>query len=127
MTEQQNDIQRARDVLAKWRTSQSWFPGPWGVRNEQPGRANWSDVVFDQQGDSLFTYDEEVGDEFSPTHDAGTDPTVARLIVGTAGDPDLLDAIDRVLRLASNEGGAFHEAAAPFASAILAADERMSA
>lgn len=125
-----NEIQKARDVLAKWRKSQAWFPGPWAIRNEQPGRANWSDVIFDKHGDSLFTHDEEGGDEFSPTHDAGTDPTVAMLIVGTAGNPDLLDAIDAMLRIADTrmarrEEPAFILHADRIAAAIIAADERM--
>lgn len=77
------DIQRARDVLKKW-------------RKKARGTVTY-------RGGNM------------------------ELIVGTAGNPDLLDAIDRVLRLAYIEGGAFHEAAAPFAAAILAADERMSA
>lgn len=87
-----SDIQKARDVLAKWREKST--PGQWQVN------LIWSlGMVWDD----------------------------AMLTVGTAGNPDLLDAIDRVLRLAYVEGGAFHDSAAPIAAAIVAANGRMSA
>lgn len=85
------DIQKARDVLAKWREA-----------------AN--------QGDP----DAWVAD----TNDA-------HLIVGTAGNPELLDAIDYLLEAAtihesrSNWSGAIPHAER-IAAAILAADERMN-
>jgi hypothetical protein len=127
------DIQQARDVLAKWKKAQGWFPGPWAVRNEQPGRTGWADVIFDAEGDSLFTYDGPDGDEFSPTHDANTDPGVARLIVGTAGNPDLLDALDTLLKVAHewkhgapNKNVMLVKHAERLAAAIITADERMS-
>ncbi|UXZ57056.1 hypothetical protein [Curtobacterium sp. Arg-1] len=110
------DIQQARDVLAKWREDAT--AGQWVVdldRGESFGAVDTPDVYSESNADSVVLPAGTVAEHDIP------------LIVGTAGNPDLLDAIDRVLRLADIEGGAFHDAAAPFAAAILSADERMSA
>ncbi|PYY59983.1 hypothetical protein DEJ17_06335 [Curtobacterium sp. MCSS17_011] len=51
-----------------------------------------------------------------------------RLIVGTAGNPELLDAIDGLLEAAERyTPGTFRVRAERIAAAIIAADERMSA
>lgn len=82
-----SDIQKARDVLKKWRDSEPLDIATFGPLDEP-------------------------------------------LIVGTAGDPDLLDAIDMMLGVAIIEAGKnmhFDHVAKRIATAILAADERMSA
>lgn len=97
------DIHRARDVLQRWRDdSDGSSPGTWRV----DATASIFPTVRDQNrgevAESLLSED-------------------ARLIVGTAGNPDLLDAVDVVLCQ-----GTF-EIANRFAAAILSADERMRA
>ncbi|WIE65918.1 hypothetical protein DEI99_005110 [Curtobacterium sp. MCLR17_036] len=123
-----SDIQQARDVLAKWRERAT--EGPWRV----------IDGVYSQEG---MTYD---GSQIEAEHemvamdhqDLDCGPVAplgyadARLIVGTAGNPDLLDAIDEMLRIADTrmarrEEPAFVLHADRIAAAIIAADERMSA
>lgn len=128
------DIQRARDVLAKWRTATTKPLSnayPWTIQHEQAGRANWSDVIVDRDGDWLFDYTDP-DDELELAHKGSADPDVVRLIVGTAGNPDLLDALDALLVASAEFVGRFPEGAATFsgpawdlAAAIIAADERM--
>lgn len=92
--ENNNQIQQARDVLAKWRAT----PQP------RLAMVNVMAQALDTESD-------------------------ARLIVGTAGNPDLLDAIDGLLELATDGGPApaTTRAYAGFiAAAIIAADERMT-
>jgi hypothetical protein len=50
----------------------------------------------------------------------------ARLIVGTAGNPDLLDAINDALDMADALDGTAYGVAERLADAIIAADERMT-
>jgi uncharacterized protein YjlB len=100
-----NSIQQARDVLAKWR-----------------------------DGDVLLWHCDEHGTVLDSTGAAvviGATEGDARLIVGTAGNPELLDAIDLLL-----EAGVIHESrghysgstphAERIAAAVIAADERMT-
>ena len=87
-----SDIQKARDVLAKWREKAS--VGSWSVDHVAELRA---------QRDG-------------------------RLIVGTAGNPELWEALDEGLR----QYGKMPDRSIPtfinrIAAAIVAADERMSA
>lgn len=101
-----SEIQDARDVLAKWRdverNSESWRVEPAG---------GFATVRDDQNGEVARAV---LGDD-------------ATLIVGTAGNPDLLDAIDFLLR--AYDGYSPHHHARmnvdPLAAAIIAADERM--
>lgn len=102
-----SEIQDARDVLAKWR--------------KDPSSASaWE--AFDSPG---FEKHIAAGDRgYLGSIDDETD---AELIVGTAGNPDLLDAIDNVLQVADRPGGsgALRHHGAYLAAAIIAADERM--
>ncbi|MCS6578225.1 hypothetical protein [Curtobacterium poinsettiae] len=100
------DIQRARDVLAKWRKETTL--GPWQVNRPTP-------EIIGQRADYVG--------EVKWLADL-------RMIVGTAGNPDLLDAIDGVLAAADLVGRwetEFLAHANRLAVAIIAADERMSA
>lgn len=117
-----SDIQKARDVLAGWRNQA--LPGPW---SKEPD-TDWEGVAQAAitTGNGALTWDDHGGDVFSP----GT----ARLIVGTAGNPESLDADDALLALAleygdlpSGNGSRFIALAKRKAAAIIAADERMSA
>ncbi|WP_065962413.1 hypothetical protein [Curtobacterium sp. UCD-KPL2560] len=124
------DIQAARDVLTKWRERAT--EGPWNV----------IDGVYSQEG---MTYD---GSQIEAEHemvamdhqDLDCGPVAplgysdARLIVLTAGNPDLLDAIDHLLRhheivrrgskITLSTTGRLIES---LAATIVAANERMSA
>lgn len=98
------DIRRARDVIAKWRDSAT--PGQWedyGAYIAVPGYVVANGTARD-----------------------------VPLIVGTAGNPDLLDAIDKMLASAdrsapTTEWGdhGLRIAGQRIAAAIIAADERM--
>lgn len=105
-----SDIQKARDVLAKWRKDSS-------------SAAAWQ--VFDSPG---FEKHIAAGDRgYIGSIDDDTD---ADLIVGTAGNPALWDAIDVVLAWAQEAGPApvlGRYEVKGMAAAIVAADERMSA
>lgn len=110
------DIQKARDVLAKWRKQAP--VGPWRVTEQG---------FADQRGHEHIQ---------APYYDLKIDPMVAALIVGTAGNPDLLDAIDALLAEALTVAMVepvtvatlvVQNIAATIAAAIIAADERMSA
>lgn len=128
------EIQQARDVLEKWRERAT--EAPWRV----------IDGVYSQEG---MTYD---GSQIEAEHemvamdhqDLDCGPVAplgyadARLIVGTAGNPELLDAIDWLLAatVASYEAWGNRVGqytvdkdghAARIAAAIVAADEQMSA
>lgn len=100
------DIQKARDVLAKWR-DEAASPLPWTLDDETGAVDDAGDVIVGlasrEVAGSAYLYP---GDD--------------RLIVGTAGNPDLLDAIDELLAVRPSHA---HFVAA----AIIAADERMSA
>lgn len=103
-----NDIQRARDVLAKWRRLAT--PAPWRISAAEP---RW---VWGSESGA------EVGDLVQGRLDG-------ELIVGTAGNPDLLNAIDLMLDAGSRywEGNPIRQHAQRIAASIIAADERMSA
>ncbi|MBT1542444.1 hypothetical protein KK103_11780 [Curtobacterium flaccumfaciens pv. flaccumfaciens] len=108
------DIQRARDVLAKWRKESS--PGNWVAGGE-----GYRDLIWNPQHPNLH-----------PAL-AAVEEGDMHLIVGTAGNPDLLDAIDNMLRWVTafntkyDVSREFGHYTASIAAAILAADERMSA
>lgn len=126
------DIQQARDVLAKWRagvTGPIHTNLPWTVQNATPGRKNWDDVLVDADGDWVFSYDEESPgqDEMLTWNRPGSaDPAAVRLIVGTAGNPDLLDALGHMLDQAPYEQLTYQVDVARIAAAIIAADKRMT-
>lgn len=105
-----SDIQQARDVLAKWKRDA--LRGPWEYRPIAPGRA----AASPEPGAPVVNVV------------SGAAPDI-RLIVGTAGNPDLLDALDEMLAVAI-EVGERHKALASqaglIAAAIVAADERMT-
>lgn len=101
-----NDIQKARDVLAKWR--RGIMPHPWSDWREEDA------VVANDPPASVLA--------------DGVSRADARLIVGTAGNPELLDAIDAVLNaaLVFNRDDRLRIHGRHLAAAIIAADERMS-
>jgi hypothetical protein len=100
-----SEIQDARDVLARWRDTAS--PAPWKYDAEQ-----------------YF-----VEDSAESTNAVGVDmlPEDGLLIVGTAGNLDLLDAIELTLAEGSRywAGNPVRQHAQRIAVAILSADERM--
>lgn len=109
------DIQRARDILTKWRSDAQ--DGPWRFADE--GKMTWT-VRTDQPQADIYgdPYDDNVG-ELDGFHEA-------RLIVGTAGNPALWEAIDGMLRdVQANALYPSHHAER-IAAAINAAEERMS-
>lgn len=102
-----NHIQQARAVLAKWRTDAT--AAPWSLDDHAP----WDHMAINVAGDG--------GEADVTDYIAGWD---ARLIVGTAGNPALLDAIDGLLDvLPQSERVTLW--AERIVAAILAADERM--
>lgn len=115
------DIQQARDVLAKWR-NEVQSPLPWGLI----GGGNEPRDVVDATGDSVVSLWSR--EEASSAHLYDGDD---RLIVGTAGNPDLLDGIDGLLahvwKYPAWSSGHMRTHAERIAAAIIAADERMSA
>lgn len=115
-----NDIQRARDVLAKWR-NEVQSPLPWRIE----GQGNEERDVVDATGDSVVSLWSR--EEASSAHLYDGDD---RLIVGTAGNPDLLDALDRMLERAAGQHergyqGGWNDEMSHIAAAIIASDERM--
>lgn len=104
-----NIIQQARDVLAKWRS-----------RFNQNAWYETEDIV----GETCIA-DPEGG--YIARDLASTD---ARLIVGTAGNPDLLDALDKMLEMWADwarHGYVYvPEYVERIAAAIITADERMT-
>lgn len=110
------DIQRARDVLAKWRTEAT--SGTWTFGDT--GEFEWR--IWPSDTDPLD----------GGSHASTLESTDARLVVGTAGNPDLLDAIDALLAamIPWREAGLSTEflmRAERIAAAIITADERMNA
>ncbi len=108
-----SNITKAREVLARWRTDVT--KGTWGLLWD------WSTFTSPESAEEKGY----VGDTVRP-HDA-------RLIVGIAGNPDLLDAIDTLLSYGETDdltqwgSHSDYHTAALLAKAIVAADERMSA
>lgn len=107
-----NDIQKARDVLAKWRKEARY--GQWFYSYLIPASKN------------LGTIDGDMGrSEFYVASDVTSED--ARLIIGTAGNPDLLNAIDALFDVWARAAswGAREFQVDKIAAAIIAADERM--
>ncbi|NII42264.1 hypothetical protein E9228_002922 [Curtobacterium flaccumfaciens] len=108
------DIQQARAALAKWRKGST--PGPWGISatsNELRARDPWNGFLLGTWANA-----------------SGADQA---LIVGTAGNPELWDSLDGMLKVANEwKHGApsknvmFVKHAERIAAAIIAADEAMS-
>lgn len=124
-----SNIQEARSVLKKWRANVK--QGVWRKLEDVEWPADDGEMVKQAAigtDSGPLTWDDHGGDVFTPED--------ARLIVGMAGNPELLDAIDAMLRMASAYPGLqwvdgdayrFLSAADRIAAAIIAADERMSA
>ncbi|PZE33972.1 hypothetical protein DEJ21_14075 [Curtobacterium sp. MCSS17_006] len=121
------DIQQARNVLAKWRTNR--FNSLWEVDKNLPFSADLVGLFAPAQKEYVVKFDD----------DRQPDGAVADLIVGTAGNPELLDWIDRFLRDSeadleaargrlgrTDEPGAVGEAIT-LAGVIIAADQRINA
>lgn len=113
------DIQRAPDVLAKWRKND--FNTQWEVDTNTPFSADLIGLFADERKAYAVKFDD----------DEQPDGAVARLIVGTAGNPDLLDAIDAMLAMWA-DWSRFGYVYVPdyverVAAAIVAADEQMNA
>lgn len=126
MTETQNIIRHARAALAKWRTNR--FNSRWEVDKNLPFSADLVGFFDPAQKEYAVKFDD----------DRQPDGAVADLIVGTAGNPELLDAIDAQLAFAaeyderpeegrSGTGDLWMTFAERTAAAIVTADERMSA
>ncbi len=119
-----NTVQQARDALATWRANAP-SPLPWAI--ESDGQDNIT--VDARHVDIVQLSSREVSSW------ASLDDDDARLIVGTAGNPDLLDAIDGLLAQEQRRRRSMHtnmshdlsHHAERIAIAIIAADERMSA
>jgi hypothetical protein len=106
------DIEQARAVLAKWKDEA--VQGPWKFNED-----GW-----------LVVGAAEFGGRFADLGgDLGGDLGTAALIVGTAGNPDLLDAIDSLLAMAAEagEGASLATHGKRIAVAIIAADQRIAA
>jgi len=113
------DIQQARDVLAKW--AEGTTPRPWAVE-EMPETGECRLVMADEDFDAPTIITVASG---------GMTRADAALIVGTAGNPALWDALDGAFAKALTvielfPGGAVAAAFVPIAEAIIAADERMT-
>ncbi|MDT0211226.1 hypothetical protein [Curtobacterium sp. BRD11] len=123
-------IQQARDVLAKWRERAT--EGPWtvvdGEYSDDAGTYDGSQIEAEHEMVAMDHQDLDCG-PVAPLGHAD-----ARLIVGTAGNPDLLDAIDGMLAIAAADiaeygvkpPGLWNDVAR-VAAAIVAADGRMGA
>lgn len=116
------DIQQARDVLAKWRSESALVDyQPWSIRSNYPPETR---VLGADSDDVANPGDYAASNAFF-------DSRTARLIVGTAGNSDLLDAIDEMLAAADVPPVPITVPvillAKPLAAAIISADERMNA
>ncbi|MEK6343922.1 MAG: hypothetical protein V4737_08790 [Curtobacterium sp.] len=120
MTEQQNTIQRARDVLKRVRDAST--PHPWGT-----------DVSYAEHPIGAFMSANVVVNDWDVASFGGADLAPGegredRARVLLTSDPDLLDAIDGLLRSYET----LPERSTPtyllrLAAAILSAEERMNA
>ncbi|WIE60760.1 hypothetical protein DEI97_013520 [Curtobacterium sp. MCLR17_032] len=117
------NIQQARDALEKWRERAT--QGPWavidGVYSDEGGTYDGSQIEAEHEMVAMDHQDLDCG----PVAPLGY--ADARLIVGTAGNPDLLEALDEGLR----QYGTMPERSVPtfikrIAAAIIAADKRMT-
>ncbi|PZE66921.1 hypothetical protein [Curtobacterium sp. MCBD17_021] len=110
-------IQQARDVLGKWRKEAR--EGRWHFAYMVPSSKNLGTIDGDMERAEFYVASDVTSED-------------ARLVVGTAGNPDLLDAIDGLL--AATAGGLAQgfksypgfTYAERIAAAIIAADERMT-
>lgn len=111
------DIQRARDALAKWRGNVA-SPLPWRIVSVDES----NDAVVDAEHIGIVALSSRE-EESSAGLYAGDDV----LIVGTAGNPDLLDALDGMLITAEryDTGNGLRIWSDRIAAAIIAADERV--
>jgi hypothetical protein len=108
------DIQQARDVLAKWRDEAN-AKSAWVFEKGHSGGMYGAWVYANESGSDT------IADDIWPDGNA-------RLIVGTAGNPELLDAIDAILRSYERIPDQHRPGAVnSIAAAILADDERMNA
>lgn len=87
MTNDESNIQQARDALAKWRGNVA-SPLPWRIVSVDES----NDAVVDAEHIGIVALSSRE-EESSAGLYAGDDV----LIVGTAGNPDLLDALDELL------------------------------
>jgi len=117
-------IQQARDVLAKWRKEST--AGPWRVSTYGHG-GQFIDVVQPVENQPDFDPDrfDNMDTDIASIKESAGD---ARLIVGTAGNPDLLDALDGLLITAEryDTGNGLRIWSDRIAAAIIAANERMT-
>lgn len=118
------DIQKARDVLAKWRKGTT--PGPWAFTVDTYGSdfGDYQAAEVTNVAESVWTEND------GPV--APLTPEDASLIVGTAGNPDLLDALDQLLEAAfihviEHDEELIDPLVTTLAAAIIAAEKRMSA
>jgi hypothetical protein len=81
-------IQQARDVLAKWRKEAR--EGRWHFAYMVPSSKNLGTIDGDMECAEFYVASDVTSED-------------ARLIVGTAGNPDLLDAWDGMLGIFENE------------------------
>jgi hypothetical protein len=113
-----DEIQRARDVLAKWRKEAR--EGRWHFAYLIPASKNLGTIDGDMEREDFYVASDVTSED-------------ARLIIGLAGNPDLLDAIDSLLATAQREDlralglGPLLYDAERTAETIIAADDRMRA
>lgn len=111
-------VQQARAALAKWRTASDRLrPAPWSPAPLWGGM-----LITDADGAQLNSDDQADAAEFNGP--------VAALIAGTAGNPELWDSIDGLLRHHEEDGMTVSAVASwvrNIATAIVRADERMDA
>lgn len=136
-----NDIQKARDVLARWRAEAQI--GQWNLDGPDYQFFGQRDGDY-VNADIISAGDNRVAVAAMHTPLTANQPSClaasdqfhadARLIVGTAGNPELLDAIDGQLAYAINlestgwDGPGIRQImreAKRMARTIVAADERM--
>ena len=118
-------LQRAREVLATWRERAT--EGPWkvidGVYSDDDGEYDASQIEGEHEMVAMDHQD----------LDCGAVPSIgyadARLIVGTAGNTDLLDELDAMFRDSiedAERGNGRSSRAERLAAHIIAADEQMT-
>jgi len=114
----------AREVIAKWRERAT--EGPWKVID-----GVYSDEGLTYDGSQIEAEHEMVAMDHQDLDCGAVAPlgyADARLIVGTAGNPDLLDALDGLLRHHEEEGvtvSAIRNWVRLMAEAIIRADKQM--
>lgn len=109
-----DQIQQARDVLTKWRKEAR--EGRWHFAYSIPASKNLGTIDGDMEREGFYVASDVTSED-------------ARLIIGLAGNPVLLDAVDLLLERSIRWPNAplDMEPIELIAAAIIAAQEQMSA